>query len=71
VKLSISAVFRKVPLGTTIRTDGLNIYSGLGKLGFVHEATVAPGKTKDDVLLDPHGDLECKGIHPRHLSRLG
>jgi transposase-like protein len=36
--------------GRTIRTDGLNVYSSLSKHGFQHEATVAPGKTKDDVL---------------------
>jgi transposase-like protein len=40
--------------GTTTRTDGLNIYNGLGKLGFIHEATVSPGKTKDDVLYWTH-----------------
>jgi transposase-like protein len=40
--------------GTTIRTDGLNIYNGLSKLGFTHEATVAPGKTRDDVLYWTH-----------------
>jgi len=39
-----------ITLGTMIRTDGLNIYNGLRELGFVHNATVAPGKTKDDVL---------------------
>jgi len=40
--------------GTTTRTDGLNIYNGLGKLGFIHEATIAPGKTKDDMLYWTH-----------------
>ena len=40
--------------GTTIRTDGLNIYNGLRKLGFVHEATVAPGKSEEDVLYWTH-----------------
>jgi len=40
--------------GTTTRTDGLNIYNVLGELGYVHEATVAPGKSKDDVLYWTH-----------------
>jgi hypothetical protein len=40
--------------GTTIRTDGLNIFNGLRKLGFVHEATVVPGKSEEDVLYWTH-----------------
>ena len=36
--------------GSTVRTDGLNVYRGLAERGFVHEPTVAPGRTKKDVL---------------------
>jgi transposase-like protein len=36
--------------GSTVRTDGLNVYNELSKEGFRHEATVAPGKGKEDVL---------------------
>lgn len=40
--------------GTTIRTDGLNIYNDLRELGFIHEATIAPGKSENDVLFWTH-----------------
>jgi transposase-like protein len=40
--------------GSTIRTDGLTVYSGLSKQGFQHVTTIAPGKTKDDVLYWTH-----------------
>jgi len=40
--------------GSTIRTDGLRVYNGLSQLGFLHEPTIAPGKTKDDVLYWTH-----------------
>jgi hypothetical protein len=40
--------------GSRILTDGLDVYNGLAGLGYVHEATVAPGKTKDDVLYWTH-----------------
>jgi transposase-like protein len=36
--------------GSTIRTDGLSAYNGLKARGYTHEPTVAPGKTKEDVL---------------------
>jgi len=36
--------------GSTIRTDGLNIFNELNERGFRHEVTVAPGKGKEDVL---------------------
>jgi len=67
-----------IALGSTIRTDGLNIYNGLGKLGFVHEATVAPGKTKDDVLYWTHTVISnakayilgtFHGLEDRHIQR--
>jgi transposase-like protein len=40
--------------GSTVRTDGLNVYQGLSEQGFLHTATIAPGKTKDDVLYWTH-----------------
>ena len=36
--------------GSTIRTDGLSVYNRLATRGFIHEPTVAPGRTKEDVL---------------------
>lgn len=36
--------------GSVIRTDGLNIYRCLAKLGFSHQPTVTPGKTNGDLL---------------------
>jgi transposase-like protein len=39
---------------TTIRTDGLSIYSDLRKLSFLHEPTVAPGKSEGEVLYWTH-----------------
>jgi ribosomal protein L37AE/L43A len=38
-----------IVLGSTIRTDGLSVYNGL-KAGYSHEPTIAPGKTREDVL---------------------
>jgi hypothetical protein len=43
-----------VARGSTIRTDGLKVYLGLSKIGFKHEATVAPGRGEDDVLYWTH-----------------
>ena len=44
--------FAKVGIapGSTIRTDGLNVYRCLAGQGFFHEPTVAPGRGKEDVL---------------------
>jgi len=39
-----------IATGSTIRTDGLSVYNSLAAHGFIHEPTVAPGKTKEDVL---------------------
>jgi transposase-like protein len=39
-----------IATGSTIRTDGLNVYNCLATHGFTHEPTVAPGRTKEDVL---------------------
>jgi transposase-like protein len=36
--------------GSMIRTDGLNIYRGLAKIGFSHQPTVNPGKADGDLL---------------------
>jgi len=43
-----------IAAGTTVRTDGLNVYRSLAKGGFQHEPTVAPGKTREDVLYWAH-----------------
>jgi transposase-like protein len=39
-----------IATGSTIRTDGLNVYNCLATHGFIHEPTVAPGRTKEDIL---------------------
>lgn len=39
-----------IATGSTIRTDGLSVYDCLATHGFIHEPTVAPGKTKEAVL---------------------
>ena len=40
----------EISAGSTIRTDGLNVYSCLAAAGYKHEPTVAPGRSADDVL---------------------
>lgn len=40
--------------GATIRTDGLRVYRCLSEPGFSHEITVAPIKSKSDVLHRVH-----------------
>jgi len=48
---SVNAYARAgIARGSTIRTDGLNVYNELSTRGFRHEATIAPGRGKDDVL---------------------
>ena len=64
--------------GSTIRTDGLKVYNSLSKHGFQHEATVAPGKTKDDVLHWTHTIISnakafiagtFHGLPEKHIQR--
>lgn len=64
--------------GSTIRTDGLNVYRGLSQQGFRHEPTVAPGRTKDAVLHWAHTVISnakafitgtFHGLPDKHIQR--